>query len=93
MNMSIVEMAPMARVIVERILGVKPGEKVCIFTDTQRPQSITQLLAGSVRTAGAEAVIVTITPREVGGVDPPLPAVAVSNAVDITMGRWFIAAT
>ncbi|MBI2287388.1 MAG: hypothetical protein HYU83_00030, partial [Chloroflexi bacterium] len=74
MSIPIVEMVPMARTIVEQILRVKPGEKVCIYTDTQRPESITQLLAGSARAAGAEPVIVTITPREIGGVDPPLPA-------------------
>ena len=47
MSMSIIGMMRMARVIVEQILGVKPREKVCIFSDTQRPQSITRLLAGS----------------------------------------------
>ena len=67
MSPSIIEMAPIARMIVEQILGVKPGEKVCIFTDTGCPQSITQLLAADVQAAGAETVIVTITPREVGG--------------------------
>ena len=87
MNMSIVEMAPMARVIVEQILGVKPGEKVCIYTDTQRPLSITQLMAGSARAAGAETVIVTITPREVGGVDPPPPAAAAIQAADVVIAQ------
>ncbi len=87
MSNRIVEMVPMARLIVEQILGVKPGEKVCIFTDTQRPQNITQLLAGSARAAGAEPIIVTITPREVGGVDPPPPAVAAIQAADVVIAQ------
>ncbi len=87
MSTPIVEMVPMARVIVERVLGVKPGETVCIFTDTQRPQSITQLLAGSVRAAGAEPVIATITPRGIGGVDPPPPAAAAIKAADAIIAQ------
>ncbi|MFC1958896.1 hypothetical protein ACFLV6_03175, partial [Chloroflexota bacterium] len=87
MSISIVEMAPMARVIVEQILGVKPGENVCIFTDTRRPQSITQLLADSMQAAGAEPVVVTITPRAVGGVDPPPPASAAIQAADVVVAQ------
>ena len=87
MSMSIMEMAPTARMIVEQILGIKPAEKVCIFTDTERPQSITQLLAASVRAVGAETVIVTITPREVGGVDPPPPAAAAIQAADVIIAQ------
>jgi leucyl aminopeptidase (aminopeptidase T) len=87
MSMSIVEMAPAARMIVEQILGVKTGEKVCIFTDTGQPLSITQVLAASARAAGAEIIIVTITPREVGGVDPPLPAAAAIQAADVIIAQ------
>ncbi len=87
MSISIVEMAPTARMIVEQILGIKPEEKVCIFTDTERPQSITRLLAASVQATGAESVIVTITPREVGGVDPPTPAAAAIQAADVVIAQ------
>ncbi|MDP3879201.1 MAG: aminopeptidase [Dehalococcoidales bacterium] len=87
MSAPIIEMLPMARTIVERILSIKPGEKVCIYTDTQRPESITQLLAGSVRAAGAEPVVVTITPREVGGVDPPPVAIAAIQAADVIIAQ------
>ncbi|MFC1941788.1 aminopeptidase [Chloroflexota bacterium] len=87
MSLSIVQMAPIARTIVEQILDVKPGEKVCIFTDTQCPQSITQLLAANSCAVGAETVIVTITPREVGGVDPPASAAAAINAADVIIAQ------
>ena len=87
MSIPIVQMAPTARIIVEQVLAIKPGEKVCIFTDTQCPQSITQLLAASARGAGAETVIVTISPREVGGVDPPLSAAAAIQAADVVVAQ------
>ncbi len=87
MSISIVQMAPTAREIVEQILRVKPREKVCIFTDTERPQSITHLLAASVQAVGAEPVIVTITPKEVGGVDPPQPAAVAIQAADVVIAQ------
>ncbi len=87
MSISIVQMAPTARQIVEQILAIKPGEKVCIFTDTERPQSITHLLAATTRAAGAEPVIVTITAKEVGGVDPPPSAAAAIQAADVVIAQ------
>lgn len=87
MSISIVQMAPIARMIVEQIVRVKPGEKVCIFTDTERPQSITQLLAAMVRAAGAEPIIVTTIAREVGGVDPSPPAAAAIQAADVAIAQ------
>ena len=87
MSISIVQMAPTARIIVERVLAIKPRERVCILTDTQCPQSITQLLGAMAQAAGAETVIVTIMPREVGGVDPPPPAAAAIQATDVIIGQ------
>ena len=87
MSISIVQMAPTARIIVERVLAIKPKERVCIFTDTQCPQSITHLLAANAQAAGAEIVIVTITPKEVGGVDPPASAVAAIQAADVVIAQ------
>ena len=87
MSISITQMAPVAKTIVEKVLRVKPGEKVCLFTDSERPQSITQLVAAMVRAAGAEPIIVTIIAKEVGGVDPPLPAVAAIQAADVAIAQ------
>ena len=70
MPASWVDMAPTAKVIVEQVLGIQKGEQVAILTDTQRPESITQLLATAVRLAGAEAVVLTMKPAQFGGVDP-----------------------
>src|SRR3990172_8253384 len=82
MPASWVDMAPTAKVIVEEVLGIQKGEQVAILTDTQRPESITQLLATAVRLAGAEALILTIKPAQFGGVDPPRPARAAVEAAD-----------
>ena len=87
MSISIVQMAPTAKIIVEQVLVIKPGEMVCVFTDTQCPQSITQLLAASARAAGAETVIVIVTPRDVGGVDPSSSAAAAIQAADAIIAQ------
>ncbi len=87
MSISIVQMASTARIIVERVLAIKPGERVCVLTDTQCPQSITHLLAATAQAAGAEIVIVTILPREVGGVDPPPSAAAAIQAADVVIAQ------
>jgi len=80
-------MAPTAKIIVERVLAIKPREKVCIFTDTQCSQSITQLLAATTQAAEAETVVITITPREVGGVDPPSSAAAAIQVADVVIAQ------
>ena len=87
MSILIMQMAPTAKIIVERVLAIKPKEKVCIFTDTQCPQSITELLAATTQAAGAETVVVTIAPREVGGVDPPSSAAAAIKVADVVIAQ------
>ncbi len=87
MSIVMLPMAPTARMIVEQVLGVKPGEKVCIFTDTDRSQNITHLLGSWVQAVGAEPVIVTIIPKEVGGIDPPPSAVAAIHAADVVIAQ------
>jgi 2,5-dihydroxypyridine 5,6-dioxygenase len=85
--MSIIEMAPTAKIIIEQVLGVKPRDSVCILTDTGRSKDITEILAASVRAAGGEVVIATMVPREVGGIDPPAPAAAAMLAADVVLAQ------
>ena len=66
-----IQMAPTARRIVETVLAVKPGEHVCIVTDTECPHTITESLAQAARGMGAEVAVVLMTPREAGSVEPP----------------------
>ncbi len=75
-------MAPTARRIVDTVLAVKPGENVCIVTDTECPHTITEALAQAARGAGAEVALVMMTPREAGSVEPPAVVGAAIQAAD-----------
>lgn len=77
-----IQMAPTARRIVETVLAVKPGEGVCVVTDTECPQSITRAVAMAARAAGAEVSVVTMTPRQAGSVEPPPVVGAALQAAD-----------
>ena len=82
-----IQMAKTAKMIMENVLSVKPGENICILTDTERPESITKVLAIAARMAGTETVIVTMTPREMGGVEPSHIAAAAMIAADIIINQ------
>jgi leucyl aminopeptidase (aminopeptidase T) len=64
---------PTARRIVEDVLGVHPGEQVTIVTDWERPATVTAALTSCMRYVGAEVSVVTMSPRDHGGIDPPPP--------------------
>lgn len=49
-------LVPAARRIVETVLAVQAGEKVCIVTDTERPAAITEALMGAGVSSGAEGL-------------------------------------
>ncbi len=69
------KMAITARRVFEQVLAVRPGERVVIVTDFERPRSITDLLASVANLYGCETVVVSMNAREMGGEEPP-PAVA-----------------
>jgi len=73
--LSIIELMPTARRIVEDVLNVKPGEQATVVTDLERPATITTALASCMQYVGAEVTVVTMCPRDYGGIDPP-PTVA-----------------
>ena len=56
-----------ARIVAEKLMGIKEGELVTIFTDVEANQNIAQALLGASYELGAEAVLVTMTPREYAG--------------------------
>ena len=87
LNMITVQMASTARMIMENVLALKKGESVCILTDTERPKSITEILAIMATALGAEVTIVTMTPREMGGVEPPLVVSAAMSAANIYINQ------
>lgn len=69
------QMAVTTRRVFEQVLAVRPGERVVIVTDFERPRTITDLLAATAVLFGCEVVVVAMTAREMGGEEPP-PAVA-----------------
>ncbi len=81
------QMAPTARMIFERVVALKPGENVCILTDTESSQNITQTLAVVARAMGAEVTILTMTPRELGGEEPPRVVAAAIAAADVLLSN------
>jgi len=80
-----VEMARTAKMAVEQVLAIKPGENVLIVTDTGRPTSIVRALAAAVHAAGAEAVVATMTTRRTHGADPPRTIAEAMKAADAVM--------
>jgi len=82
-----IQMAKTAKMIMESVLSIQPGENVCILTDTERPESITKVLAIAAQMAGAETVIVTMTPRDMGGVEPSHIATAAMIAADAIINQ------
>jgi leucyl aminopeptidase (aminopeptidase T) len=76
------DMALTARRIVDTVLGVKPGERVCIVTDTARPPAITEVLATVVAASGGSPIVVRMLPHSVGGQEPAPPVAAAMQAAD-----------
>ena len=69
-----------AKMIVEVCAEVKPGENVCIATDTNK-LAIAEALASACYAVGAETVICIMTPRQIHGNElPPVLAAAVRAA-------------
>ena len=81
----IVDFMPTGRRIVEEILGVQPGEQATLLTDGDRPASITDALAGCLRYAGAEVTVITMSPRDHGGIDPPPPVGGALRASQVVL--------
>lgn len=75
-------MAPTARRIMEQVLAVRPGERLVIVTDFERPRSITDLLATTAVVYGLHPVIVTMPAREMGGEEPPASVAAAMREAD-----------
>ncbi|HVB09551.1 MAG TPA: aminopeptidase [Bacillota bacterium] len=76
------QMALTARRIVETVLGVKPGERVCIVTDTDRSSAITDVLATVVGAAGGLPMVIRMLPHTVGGQEPAPPVAAAMQAAE-----------
>ena len=85
--MDVTRMAFAANMMVSQVLSVQKGETVLIVTDTDRPRTITQALAYSAMSAGAEVVVVTMEPQEIGGQEPPAPVAAAMAAAQVVINQ------
>ncbi len=80
MGFEMMRLAKTAKMAVEVLAGVKPGENVCIATDTNK-LSIAQALAEACYAVGAETVVCIMTPRQIHGEEiPPVLAGAMKAA-------------
>jgi leucyl aminopeptidase (aminopeptidase T) len=78
--LSVKDLMPTARQIVEETLGVQPGELATIVTDFKCPKRVTMALARCLRHLGAEVTVVTMSPRDRGGIDPPVTVAGAMSA-------------
>jgi leucyl aminopeptidase (aminopeptidase T) len=85
--MEITRMAYAANIMINQVLGVKQGETVLIVTDTDRPRIITQALAYSAISAGAEVTVITMEPQKIGGQEPPAAVAAAMAAVQVVINQ------
>lgn len=76
-------MAPTAKRIMEQVLAVRPGERLVIVTDFERPRSITDLLATTGTLYGLQTVVVAMPAREMGGEEPPASVAAAMREADV----------
>ncbi|MGQ0571065.1 MAG: aminopeptidase [Armatimonadota bacterium] len=76
-------MAPTAKRIMEQVLAVRPGERLVIVTDFERPRSITDLLTTTAALYGLPPVVVTMPSREMGGEEPPQAVAAAMREADV----------
>lgn len=85
--MELTRMAYGANMAVNQVLQVRKGESVLIITDSDRPRTITQALAYSAVSAGAEVVVLTMEPQEIGGQEPPAPVAAAMAAAQVVINQ------
>lgn len=82
-----VRMAKTAKMIMNSVLNVKPEEKLLIITDTERPPSITKVLAVAAEISGAHTVIMTMPPTGMSGIEPPEMVAAAMSVADAIINQ------
>jgi leucyl aminopeptidase (aminopeptidase T) len=85
--------APTVKRLVEKVLAVRPGERVLLLTDPTRPASITQALAHAISAAGGELALMYMKPTTMGGVEPPEHVAAAMKASECIYLQGSFAAT
>lgn len=92
MSMKMIELSRPARMAVEKCMNVRPGETVCVLTDTNKV-SIAEVLCSAANSIGAETVMLIMTPRETHGNEPPRNVAAAMKASDVVIAATTYAIT
>jgi leucyl aminopeptidase (aminopeptidase T) len=87
MDLRFVELTGVAKLIVEDCMRVKPDEEILLVTDTRIGEymgtsAIIMAVMGAVRAAGAEAQLITYTPRAQPNAELPQITAAAMKAAD-----------
>jgi 2,5-dihydroxypyridine 5,6-dioxygenase len=82
MSLESINLAKTVRMVVEVAIQVKPGQKVCIITDTNK-LSIADALFGAAYAVGAETTMAIMTPRQKHNEEPSEVIIAAMKAADI----------
>lgn len=80
-----VELGRIARRTVEDYLGVRPGERFVIVTDTMTSPSLAPAIAAAAHAVGADPVIMVMTRRARSGEEPPAPIAAAMVQADVVL--------
>ena len=80
-----VELEAVARRVVGPYLGLKPGERLVIVTDTRASPSLPRALADAAAALGADPVVTVMPPRSHSGVEPPPPVAAAMRRSDVVV--------
>jgi len=76
------EMARVARQIVEQVLAIRADEQVLLVVDAERPSSITQALLSALGAVAEETILLTMKAHSAGSVEPPPMLAAAMQAAD-----------
>lgn len=83
--LSLLEITPGVRRLLEVCVALQRRERVLIVTDTSFDQDLVAAFALVVKEMGAEPVIVTMEPRRVPGAEPPGSVAAAMTASDVIL--------
>lgn len=76
------DLGPAVHTVIDRCLGVAPGEEVLVIADSDT-RAIGEALRDGASSAGAEAVLTVMDPREVDGNEPPESVAGALRCCDV----------
>lgn len=91
--MDLVKLAPTAIKVMRDILALRPGERVLIISDWERPSSITQALTMAAISHGATPVVIDMPKLGIGGMEPPPEVAAAMKAATAIVNQGTMSLT